>query len=197
VVETDADIDVLSLTVPAETLGVAIGYCSRPGAHLIERAGDDDRILLRLGRSLAREAERGYPNGPLYWTTLTDAVVLRLVQRHLSENYRPIGGVLSEKALRRVNAYIAASMSEVISLDNLANAAAQSPFHFQRTFARTLGITPHRYVMQLRLKRAVELIQDGRLSLKAVAAETGFADQSHLSRCARKTYGMRLTQFRG
>jgi AraC family transcriptional regulator len=96
-----------------------------------------------------------------------------------------------------VNAYIAASMSEVISLDNLANAAAQSPFHFQRTFAQTLGITPHRYVMQLRLKRAVELIQNGRLSLKAVAAETGFADQSHLSRWARKTYGMKLTHFRG
>ena len=144
-----------------------------------------------------REAERGRPNGPLYWTSLADAVVLHLVRHHLSEIYRPVGGVLSERALQRVNAYIAASMSEAINLDDLADAAAQSRFHFQRTFARTLGITPHRYVMQLRLKRAIELIQDGHLPLKAIAADTGFVDQSHLSRWARKAYGMRLTEFRG
>jgi len=195
-IETDADIDVLSLTIPAETLGVAIGGLSRQRAHLIERAGAEDRVLLRLGLSLAREAEHGYPNGPLYYSTLSDEVVLCLVRRHLSEDYKPIGGVLSEKALRRVNAYIAASMSEAISLDNLADAACQSRFHFQRTFAQTLGITPYRYVMRLRLKRAIELIQNERLSLAAVAAETGFVDQSHLSRWARKTYGMKLTEFR-
>jgi AraC family transcriptional regulator len=195
-IETDADIDVLSLSVPAETLGAAVGDLSRPGAHLIERAGAEDRSLLGLGLALAREAEQGHPNGAWYWSTLSDEVVLCLIRRHLSEDYKPIGGVLSEKALRRVNAYIAASMSEAINLDRLADAACQSRFHFQRTFAQTLGITPYRYVMRLRLKRAVELIQNERLSLAVVAAETGFVDQSHLSRWGRKIYGMRLTEFR-
>jgi AraC family transcriptional regulator len=45
------------------------------------------------------------------------------------------------------------------------------------------------------LRRAVELVRDGRLGLAEIAACTGFADQSHLSRWVRRVYGVSLTQL--
>jgi AraC family transcriptional regulator len=43
-------------------------------------------------------------------------------------------------------------------------------------------MSPHRYVVHQRLQRAIELMREGRSGLADIAASTGFADQSHLSR---------------
>jgi AraC family transcriptional regulator len=56
-------------------------------------------------------------------------------------------------------------------------------------------MTPHRYVVHLRLQRAVELVRDGHSSLAEIAARTGFADQSHLSRWVRRVHGASLSQL--
>jgi AraC family transcriptional regulator len=62
-------------------------------------------------------------------------------------------------------------------------------------FTRSVGITPHRYVVHQRLQRAVELLRDGRSGLAEIAASTGFADQSHLSRWVRRVHGVSPTQL--
>jgi AraC family transcriptional regulator len=49
--------------------------------------------------------------------------------------------------------------------------------------------------VHLRLQRAIELVRDGRCGLAEIAARTGFADQSHLSRWARRVHGASLTQL--
>jgi AraC family transcriptional regulator len=56
-----------------------------------------------------------------------------------------------------------------------------------------VGVTPHRYVVHLRLQR--ELVRAGRSGLAEIAACTGFADQSHLSRWVRRIHGVSLTQL--
>jgi AraC family transcriptional regulator len=48
--------------------------------------------------------------------------------------------------------------------------------------------------VHLRLQRAIELVREAELSLAEIAARTGFADQSHLSRWVRRVYGVTLTQ---
>jgi AraC family transcriptional regulator len=73
--------------------------------------------------------------------------------------------------------------------------AARSPFHFSRVFTRSVGMTPHRYIVHLRLQRAIELVREKQSSLAEIAARTGFADQSHLSRWVRRVYGVPLTQL--
>src|SRR6516164_6838107 len=77
----------------------------------------------------------------------------------------------------------------------LAEIAGRSEFHFTRVFARSVGVTPHRYVVHQRLRRAVELLRDGRSGLAEAAASTGFADQSHLSRWVRRGHGVSPTQL--
>ena len=71
----------------------------------------------------------------------------------------------------------------------------RSQFHFSRVFRRSVGVSPYRYIVYLRLRRAVELVCEGRLGLAEIAAGTGFADQSHLSRWVRRVHGVSPTQM--
>ena len=71
----------------------------------------------------------------------------------------------------------------------------RSQFHFSRAFTRSVGVSPHRYMVHLRLQRAVEMVRDGKFSLAEIAAKTGFADQSHLTRWVRRVHGVSPTQI--
>lgn len=66
------------------------------------------------------------------------------------------------------------------SLEALAARTGVTPFHLVRVFTRTVGISPHRYLVQTRLRHAAELLALG-TPCSFVAAMTGFADQSHLT----------------
>ncbi len=50
-------------------------------------------------------------------------------------------------------------------------------------------------LIPMRLQRAVEMVRDGKLSLAEIAATTGFADQSHLTRWVRRVHGVSPTQI--
>jgi hypothetical protein len=73
--------------------------------------------------------------------------------------------------------------------------SATRAFHFTRVFTRSVGMTPHRYVVHLRLQRAIELVREGQSGLAEIAVRTGFADQSHLSRWVRRVHGVPPTQL--
>jgi AraC family transcriptional regulator len=63
-------------------------------------------------------------------------------------------------------------------------------------FARSVGMTPYRYVVHLRLQRAIELMREHRHGLAEIAAATGFADQGHLSRWVRRVHGVSPTELK-
>ena len=56
----------------------------------------------------------------------------------------------------------------------------RDPFHLVRVFTRTMGLSPHRFVVQTRVRRARQLLASG-IPSSFVAAMTGFVDQSHLT----------------
>jgi AraC-like DNA-binding protein len=90
---------------------------------------------------------------------------------------------------RRAAEYIRDNYAEPLSLAEAARAAGMSKHHFLRTFAREMDITPHAYLVQIRVREATRLLRSGR-SISAAAAETGFADQSHFTRCFKRTMGV-------
>jgi AraC family transcriptional regulator len=109
--------------------------------------------------------------------------------RFSSAAERRARGTLGKDALERLKDYVLAHLDEPIEVEALADLVGRSPFHFTRVFAKSVGVTPHRYVVHLRLRRAIELARSGRLGLAEIAACTGFADQSHLSRWVRRVHG--------
>jgi AraC-like DNA-binding protein len=81
------------------------------------------------------------------------------------------------------------------TLESLARELGTHPSHLVRVFRREYGLPPHRYVVGRRLDRARRLLLDGR-SIAEVAAETGFHDQSHLTRHFRALLGTTPGAFR-
>jgi AraC family transcriptional regulator len=162
--------------------------------HLIDRLSGFDQALLDLARGLVSEAESGYPNGSLYWNGIVSAFVDGLLARHMARFDVRVRGTLSKDVFRRVRDYIEAHLDEPIEVGALADIAGRSPFHFTRVFAQAVGMSPHRYIVRMRLERAVTLMRARRFGLAEIAACTGFADQSHLSRWVRRVYGVSPSQ---
>jgi AraC-like DNA-binding protein len=75
------------------------------------------------------------------------------------------------------------------SLPQLAEALAVSPHHLSRIFRSATGHTISRHRMRLRARAALEHLSDGMGHLARLAADLGFADQSHLSRVIRAETG--------
>jgi AraC family transcriptional regulator len=193
--DAEDNVDALLVAVDARRLALTAADNSVLEAQLIERLTGYDEALLDLARGLATESANGYPNGPLFWNDIATAFVGGLITRHTSERQDRTRGRLGKDVLERLRDHVNAHLDEPIEVAALANIAGRSPFHFSRIFARSVGVTPHRYVIQLRLRRAVELIREGRTGLAEVAACTGFADQSHLSRWVKRIHGVSLTRL--
>lgn len=75
------------------------------------------------------------------------------------------------------------------SLVDLAATAGLSPTQLLRSYARAYGLPPHAHVRELRLRHARLLLRDGAPPAD-VAARTGFADQSHLTRWFKRRMGV-------
>lgn len=76
-----------------------------------------------------------------------------------------------------------------ISLADLARESGLSRFQVLRAFAKATGFTPHAYLVQARVHLARRLIVAG-VSLAEAAAESGFADQSHMTRAFVARHGL-------
>jgi AraC-like DNA-binding protein len=64
-----------------------------------------------------------------------------------------------------------------------------SGFHFNVAFRKSVGDSPHQYIIRRRIERAQGLMLSTDLSLSEIAAQCGLADQAHLTRLFRKVAG--------
>lgn len=193
---TDAGVDIMIVAIEPDRFTLAAAEDAALHAQLDQRLAGYDATLFELAGLLAVESAGQRLNGPLFWNDIASRFVDRLVDRHASPAMPRRQRRLGKQALERVRAYVMDHLDETIDVETLAGIAHLSPFHFSRVFARSVGLTPHRYVVRLRLQRAVELLREGRLGLAEIAARTGFADQSHLSRWVRRAHGLPLTRLR-
>jgi AraC family transcriptional regulator len=193
---TDAGVDMLIIAIQPDRFTLAAAEDAALDAQLDHRLVGYDATLFELGGLLADEGAAQKLNEPLFWNDVASRFVDRLVDRHASPAMLRRQRRLGKRAVERVREYVMDHLDEAIDVETLAGIAHLSPFHFSRMFARSVGVTPHRYVVRLRLRRAVELLREGRLGLAEIAARTGFADQSHLSRWMRRVHGVPLTRLR-
>lgn len=69
-----------------------------------------------------------------------------------------------------------------LSMDRLAAAASCSKFHLSRLFKQALGRSPHAYLQQLRLRRALELVTSTGKPIKQIAQEVGYRDYAYFGK---------------
>jgi len=89
---------------------------------------------------------------------------------------------------RAVSDYIETHYAEKITLAFLARRSCCSTSSLAHHFTLEFGLPLRQYLLQVRLKKARELLSEGQ-SVKATAAQTGFYDEFHFSKCFRKRFG--------
>jgi AraC-like DNA-binding protein len=100
----------------------------------------------------------------------------------------------SVPAVTRAREYIEANYQRNISLADLADIAGVSGYHLLRQFTRVMGLPPHAFHTQIRIRNGRELLRRG-WPISQAALETGFTDQSLFSRRFKGIYGITPGQF--
>jgi AraC-like DNA-binding protein len=92
--------------------------------------------------------------------------------------------------------YLEQNFREHLQLAQIADQCGLSSTHLHRLFQRLLRMSPNEYLLALRMQEARRLLTSTELPLSAVAADTGFFDQSHFTKRFRRMMGMTPTKFR-
>jgi len=201
----------------AETvLDPTSAYCMRPGEeHRYDHphSGGDDCTTVRLSEELVASlwgGEPSLPAGPLFTSPEIDLSqrlllaggdedetterALTLCARVLERrNTRRVAS--GRPATARARRALADGAREALAADasrslvELAAMLAVSPHHLSRVFRVHTGHTISRHRMRLRARAALERLAGGEQDIARLAAELGFADQSHLTRVARSETG--------
>jgi AraC family transcriptional regulator len=158
-----------------------------------------DSVIESIVTQLAIEARNGSPSGLLYAESACEFLAYHLIQRHstLSKAPRSSPGGLPAHRLRVVRNYIEENLGNPITLRDLASLACVSVRHFERAFRQSLGLPPHRYVLERRVSAARDLLlTHPDLPIDAIARQLGFSSSSHLSAAFARRMGCSPATFR-
>lgn len=170
------------------------------------------RALLRSGESLAFRAQslridaRAQALVALLRHSLqhgsiepleAEALLLTLVCRSLGpRTAREPGATHARRRLAdRVKVLLASDLSRRWTLAEIGKAIGSSPVYLTQVFRQVEGVPLYRYQLQLRLARALNVL-DRYDDLSALAAELGFSSHSHFAQAFRSAYGRSPTDFR-
>ena len=166
--------------------------------ELVGVAEADDPRLRHLGLALSEEARTGGAGGPLFAECLSTALAAHLLTAYGAAPVRAVsaGGGLSAPQMRRVKDYVRGNLGAALTLPEVAAVAGVSPYHFARLFKQATGETVHTFVLRSRVEVAAVLLRRDTLSVGQVAAEVGFAQQSHLAAHFKRAMGLSPLEYR-
>ncbi|ELK47404.1 AraC family transcriptional regulator [Halobacillus sp. BAB-2008] len=101
----------------------------------------------------------------------------------------------TKQEIQQVCSYLETHYAEPVNLEDLARIAGMNKYSLLRSFTRTLGITPYRYLQTVRISEAKKRLEQGEKPIDA-AMETGFIDQSHFSNFFKEFIGLTPGQYR-
>jgi AraC family transcriptional regulator len=91
---------------------------------------------------------------------------------------------------------MADGLSETVGLPELAASVGLSASHFCRAFKTAMGVSPHQYLINLRIARARLLLVETQLSVIDVGAAVGYDDPSYFARLFRRATGLSPAGYR-
>ncbi|MBP6013612.1 MAG: helix-turn-helix transcriptional regulator [Alphaproteobacteria bacterium] len=129
-----------------------------------------------------------------------ESLVIRLVER-VSEALsgaprRTVPARGDERRISIALRHIERHADEALDLDSLAGLAAMSKYHFLRTFRRVTGLTPYKYLLGIRMRRAAVRLATSDAPVAAIAFDAGFGDLSTFNNRFRDLFGATPTKFR-
>jgi AraC family transcriptional regulator len=144
---------------------------------------------------------------PLDWNVPADRMAMsnagQLLLGHMLRSYstrRDLGfkvrGGLSPAIKRRVLDFVDANLDHALTIEELAEIADLSSYHFARMFRKTVGEAPHKFVLRRRIERAMHMLRDGNAPVAEIALATGFSSQAHLTTRFSRFTGLTPAKYR-
>jgi len=192
--------EMLFVAIGAEQLEHLIGQDPALACLNVDpQYGVSDPHVVSLVLNMRDEIRAGCPTGRLYGESLSLALAAYLLKRYAHKT-SPEGRrepALSPLQVRRVREYIRENLAHDIGLAEIASQVSLSPHYFSMLFKRSVGVSPHHYVLRERIQESQQLLAARRMSISGVAVSLGFSDQSHFSQAFRKMTGMTPKQYQG
>lgn len=174
-------------------------------AELVETLGDDKAIwqagcapplgeLVVLGE-LAQSAADG--NSDIGLDEIGQLLASRFVEVVSGKPRKAVSNAARDRRRAVETAlWIDAHSHQPIGLEDAADRAGISPFHFLRLFSDTLGVTPHQYLVRSRLRHAARRLADDDSAITDIAYDVGFGDLSNFVRTFHRAAGASPLRFR-
>jgi AraC family transcriptional regulator len=165
--------------------------------ELTEHWNLTDPHIVAVLAAMTTDLNEGSPAGRLYGESLANALAVYLLKRYAVRRYTPVvnRGGLPGYRLRRVLDYIHNNLVDDLSLSELAAVANMSPHYFADLFTKSMGVTPHRYVLLQRIECSKQSLRDPNRSVIEAGLEVGFQNPSHFARVFRKFVGISPSRF--
>jgi transcriptional regulator GlxA family with amidase domain len=113
-----------------------------------------------------------------------------------AQQARLAGDDTSIAAVREAIGQMRTSLDSKLSMQSIAQELKVSYRWFRRTFAQHTGLSPHQYLLELRLARARSLLSGSAATVKEIATSAGFEDGHYFCRLFRRKVGLTPTQWR-
>lgn len=171
-----------AMSVAAEESGARFGVVATPDLR-------DPRVFALL-TAIQAEMETGFKAGALFMESMFLALAAALFEasgtiRKLSPKYG-----LTPRQMVRIEEFMGENLERDVHLAELASILDLSPGHFGQMFRRATGVSPHHFLIRLRLQRARQLLTLGNARILDVAITCGFKTQQHFATSFRSRYGV-------
>jgi AraC family transcriptional regulator len=152
-----------------------------------------DPLIHQIGLTLKQELTENGGSDRLYVQSLVNCLSVHLLKKYstLTRSLFPTTDRSSPSRLKLVLEYIHDNLAQNFSHTDLAAIANLSISRFYRVFRQGTGVSPHQYLINARIDRAMELLRSSRNpSIGHIAHQLGFADQSHFTRHFKRIVGV-------
>lgn len=148
---------------------------------------------IQLLKQIYDEAERKKITNAFKASSLAYQFIMELYQ-HLSTVDKEMK-TWPESIVRAV-LYAKNHFQSNIGPDDMAAASGLSRYHFTRVFKKSTGKTPIQYLTNIRLEKAMDLLENTKYSVEDIAKFVGYRNANYLNKVFQKAVGCSPTQFR-
>jgi AraC-like DNA-binding protein len=151
-----------------------------------------DETVRNLGLSLLPALRAPEQVSRLFMDHLILAMAAHVAQTYggMQPSSRPIQGGLAAWQEKRAKDMLAGDLTGATPLHDIACICGLSVSHFSRAFRRSTGLSPHAWLLLMRVEAAKAMLRQRGASLSTIALACGFADQSHFTRVFTQRVGL-------
>jgi len=173
----------------------------KTGSPILHMEGELKRKIFKI--CMAMEAENAEMRPGTYF--MMKAYLIQLLTAIVREQTDPVQihhccsfeSVSKKYVVEQIINYFEEHYNEKISLDRIAENMYLSPFYISKIFKSETGDPPINYLIKVRLEKAKELLETGRIgSVQTVAEAVGYDDAYHFSKLFKKHFGVSPSQIK-